>query len=79
MTDSRAASPQPAASSAQPAVHAGPSIAHSRLENGMEVVVIPDHRAPVVTHMVWYRNGSAVKCVEIGRKAGGEGRALDHF
>jgi zinc protease len=23
------------------------------------VVVIPDHRAPVVTHMVWYRNGSA--------------------
>jgi zinc protease len=30
-----------------------------RLDNGMEVVVIPDHRAPVVTHMVWYRNGSA--------------------
>ncbi len=25
----------------------------------MELVVIPDHRAPVVTHMVWYRNGSA--------------------
>ena len=25
----------------------------------MDVVVIPDHRAPVVTHMVWYRNGSA--------------------
>lgn len=29
------------------------------LENGMEVVVIPDHRAPVVTHMVWYRVGAA--------------------
>ena len=29
------------------------------LENGMEVLVIPDHRAPVVTHMVWYRNGAA--------------------
>ena len=29
------------------------------LANGMEVVVIEDHRAPVVTHMVWYRNGSA--------------------
>lgn len=29
------------------------------LENGMEVVVIEDHRAPVVTHMVWYRAGSA--------------------
>ena len=30
-----------------------------RLANGMDVIVIPDHRAPVVTHMVWYRNGSA--------------------
>jgi len=29
------------------------------LENGMQVVVIPDHRAPVVTHMVWYRVGRA--------------------
>jgi zinc protease len=29
------------------------------LANGMEVVVIPDHRAPVVTHMVWYRVGAA--------------------
>lgn len=29
------------------------------LANGMEVVVIPDHRAPVVTHMVWYRTGAA--------------------
>ena len=25
----------------------------------MEVVVIPDHRAPIVTHMVWYKVGSA--------------------
>jgi len=29
------------------------------LKNGMKVVVIPDHRAPVVTHMVWYSVGSA--------------------
>jgi zinc protease len=29
------------------------------LSNGMEVVVIPDHRAPIVTHMVWYKVGSA--------------------
>ena len=29
------------------------------LANGMDVLVIPDHRAPVVTHMVWYRLGSA--------------------
>ena len=35
------------------------SISHFALANGMDVVVIPDHRAPVVTHMVWYRNGSA--------------------
>ncbi len=29
------------------------------LKNGLEVVVIEDHRAPVVVHMVWYRVGSA--------------------
>ena len=29
------------------------------LENGMQVVVVEDHRAPVVTHMVWYKAGSA--------------------
>lgn len=29
------------------------------LANGMQVVVIPDHRSPVVTHMVWYRVGAA--------------------
>ncbi|SLN60874.1 Protease 3 precursor [Falsiruegeria litorea R37] len=29
------------------------------LDNGMDVVVIEDHRAPVVQHMAWYRAGSA--------------------
>jgi zinc protease len=29
------------------------------LRNGLEVVVITDRRAPVVTHMVWYRVGAA--------------------
>ncbi len=29
------------------------------LENGLEVVVIEDHRAPLVVHMVWYRAGAA--------------------
>ncbi|MFD3190296.1 M16 family metallopeptidase [Sedimentitalea sp. HM32M-2] len=29
------------------------------LDNGMQVVVIEDHRAPAVQHMVWYRAGSA--------------------
>jgi zinc protease len=29
------------------------------LSNGMQVVVIPNHRVPAVTHMVWYRCGAA--------------------
>ncbi|MEE8394286.1 MAG: pitrilysin family protein, partial [Rhodospirillales bacterium] len=29
------------------------------LANGMQVVVVPNHRVPVVTHMVWYKAGSA--------------------
>ncbi|NNE80445.1 MAG: insulinase family protein [Silicimonas sp.] len=29
------------------------------LENGLDVVVIENHRAPVVVHMVWYKVGSA--------------------
>src|SRR5829696_9380188 len=37
----------------------GPDVSHFKLQNGLEVVVIPDHRAPIVTHMVWYRVGAA--------------------
>jgi zinc protease len=37
----------------------GPEVSHFHLANGLEVVVIPDHRTPVVTHMLWYRVGSA--------------------
>lgn len=45
-------------------LHASPSsltlpVDTARLANGLEIVVIPDRRAPVVTHMVWYKNGSA--------------------
>ncbi|WP_439573014.1 M16 family metallopeptidase [Phreatobacter sp.] len=29
------------------------------LANGLEIVAIPDHRVPVITHMLWYRVGSA--------------------
>jgi len=29
------------------------------LANGLQVVVLPNHRAPVVTQMVWYKAGSA--------------------
>jgi zinc protease len=38
---------------------AAPEISNFVLPNGLEVVVIPDRRVPVVTHMVWYRVGSA--------------------
>jgi len=34
-------------------------VQHYVLDNGLEIVVIPDHRAPIVTHMVWYKVGSA--------------------
>jgi zinc protease len=37
----------------------GPEITDFALGNGLEVVVVPDHRAPVVTHMIWYKVGSA--------------------
>ena len=30
-----------------------------RLDNGLQVVVVEDHRAPVVQQMVWYKAGSA--------------------
>ncbi|MEI4233174.1 M16 family metallopeptidase [Roseovarius sp. D22-M7] len=41
------------------AVLASDNVTSFQLENGMDVVVIEDHRAPVVTHMVWYRAGAA--------------------
>ena len=28
------------------------------LDNGLTVLAIPNHRAPIVTHMIWYRAGS---------------------
>ena len=34
-------------------------ISEFMLDNGMQIVVIEDHRAPVVVHMVWYRAGAA--------------------
>jgi len=42
-----------------------------KLDNGMVAVVLPDHRAPVVTHVIWYRVGSAD---EVAGKSG-----LAHF
>jgi len=44
---------------AVPAAQAEPRVNTFTLANGMQVVVIEDHRVPVVTHMVWYRVGAA--------------------
>jgi zinc protease len=55
----------PALAENQPPVEAAeiprmaPNAVEFTLDNGMQVVVIPDHRAPVVTHMVWYKVGAA--------------------
>ncbi len=45
------------------------------LENGLEIVVVPNHRSPVVTHMIWYKAGAA------DEKAGHSGVAhlLEHL
>ena len=48
----------PIAASAQTTVTAPPPTSFT-LSNGMRVVVIEDHRTPVVTQMVWYKVGSA--------------------
>ena len=37
----------------------GDTVTHTQLENGLDVLVIEDRRAPVVVHMVWYRAGAA--------------------
>ena len=45
---------------AQAFVRDGKSIATEYfLDNGLQLVVIPDRRAPVVTHMIWYKVGAA--------------------
>ena len=41
------------------AAQAGPKVSHFTLDNGLTLVVIPDRRAPVVTHMIWYKVGAA--------------------
>src|SRR3954469_3940054 len=45
------------------------------LKNGMKIIVKEDHRAPTVTHMIWYRIGSVD---EINGKTG-VAHALEHM
>ncbi len=47
------------------------------LDNGLQVVVIPNHRAPVVTHMLWYKVGSADE--PQGDGVSGEAHFLEHL
>ena len=46
-----------AAAPAHAAAQAGPQAFQFALQNGMQVVVIPDRRAPVVTQMLWFKVG----------------------
>src|SRR5262245_6016384 len=48
------------AQTATPSVaSASPHASEFKLANGLTLVVVPDNRAPVVTHMVWIRAGGA--------------------
>ncbi|MCB1459919.1 MAG: insulinase family protein [Nitratireductor sp.] len=49
----------PVATTANASETKGPGVSSRQLGNGLEVVVIPDRRAPVVTHMIWYKVGAA--------------------
>ena len=47
----------PAASGQAPVPTAGPVVAET-LENGLRVLLLEDHRSPIVSFQVWYRVGS---------------------
>lgn len=46
-----------------------------RLENGLQVIVIPNHKAPIIKHMVYYKVGSMDE--PIGK--GGVAHLLEHL
>jgi zinc protease len=39
--------------------YAEPRASEFTLDNGLRLIVVPDHRAPVATHMIWYKVGAA--------------------
>ena len=51
--------PGPSEAIAESALAIAPNLESFTLDNGLQVVVIPDRRAPVATHMIWYKVGSA--------------------
>jgi zinc protease len=61
------------AMAAVPSAAAG--VSQFTLENGLQAVVIEDHRAPVVVHMVWYRAGAA----DEARGTSGVAHFLEHL
>ncbi|MEM7634825.1 MAG: insulinase family protein, partial [Pseudomonadota bacterium] len=63
------------AATAAPARALDVDVSEYTLDNGMKVFVIPDHRAPVVTHMVWVRVGSEDE--ELGKS--GIAHYLEHL
>jgi zinc protease len=57
------------------AARAAPDTSEHRLSNGMKVIVKPDHRAPVVVVMLWYRVGS----IDESNGVTGVAHALEHM
>lgn len=45
------------------------------LDNGLQVIVIPNHKAPIVKHMLWYKSGS----VDERPGRGGSAHLLEHL
>ena len=45
------------------------------LDNGLQVIVIPNHKAPIVRQMIWYKVGS----VDEGLGKGGVAHLLEHL
>ena len=58
-----------------PAVDMAEQVHTMTLKNGMKIIVKEDHRAPVVTSMVWYRIGSSYE--EVGTT--GVSHVLEHM
>lgn len=57
------------------AARAEEAVTTFELDNGMQVIVVEDHRAPVVQHMVWYRAGAA----DEPRGSSGVAHFLEHL